>query len=341
VLRFTVSLTLTPELASHFARITLGHVTREYPYKPDHVLNGPQDLQTPREQHPIFYGSFDWHGCVLGYWLLSNVYRRFSSLAETKSIREVFDAHFTPEKVAAEVAYLNGAYRGTFERPYGWGWLLFLAAELTHHTSAEGRRWSATLAPLSDAFVSRFIEFLGRSTYPMRTGIHSSTAFALALALEYADVARSRELGEVVRAKCRGWYERDADCQAWEPGGEDFLSPTLVEAECMRRVLLPAEFVAWLDRFLPRLAAKEPATLFVPATVTDRTDGKIVHLDGLNFSRAWCLRSLARSLDANDPRRALCLETAETHLQASIAHVADHYMGEHWLCTYATMALVA
>ena len=335
-----MSLTLTPELASHFARITLGHVTREYPYKPDHVLNGPADLQSPRALHPIFYGSFDWHGCILGYWLLSNVYRRFPSLAETTTIRGVFDAHFTREKVAAEVAYLNGPYRGTFERPYGWGWLLFLAAELKHHTTPEGPRWCDALAPLSEAFVSRFIDFLGVSTYPMRTGIHSSTAFALALALEYADVARSHRLGEVVRAKCRAWYGRDADCQAWEPGGEDFLSPTLVEAECMRRVLPPAEFKAWLDRFLPRLAAREPATLFEPATVTDRTDGKIVHLDGLNFSRAWCLRSLARSFDGNDARRALCLETAEMHLQSSIAHVADHYMGEHWLATYATMALV-
>ena len=335
-----MSLTLTPELASHFARITLGHVTREYPYKPDHVLNGPGDLQSPRTLHPIFYGSFDWHGCILGYWLLSNVNRRFPSLAETNCIRDVFEAHFTREKVAAECAYLSGPSRGTFERPYGWGWLLFLAAELQRHTSPEGRRWSAMLTPLSEAFVARFIDFLAISTYPMRTGIHSSTAFALALALDYADAAPSRQLAEVVRAKCRAWYGRDSDCQAWEPGGEDFLSPALVEAECMRRVLPPAEFPAWLDRFLPRLAAKEPATLFVPATVTDRTDGKIVHLDGLNFSRAWCLRSLARAFDTHDPRRALFLETAETHLQSSIAHVADHYMGEHWLATYATMALV-
>jgi hypothetical protein len=336
-----VPLTLTPELASHFARITLGHVTREYPYKPDHVLNGPQDLQTPRALHPIFYGSFDWHGCILGYWLLSNVFRRFPTLAETRSIREVFDAHFTREKVAAELAYLGRPYSGPFERPYGWGWLLFLAAELKAHSSPAGQSWSQALAPLSDAFVTRFIDFLAVSTYPMRTGIHSSTAFALALALDYADAAQSLRLGKVVREKCRSWYERDADCQAWEPGGEDFLSPALVEVECMRRVLLPAEFTPWFDRFLPRFAAKEPATFFVPATVTDRTDGKIVHLDGLNFSRAWCLRSLARSFDVNDSRRALCLETAEAHLESSIAHVADHYMGEHWLATYATMALVA
>jgi hypothetical protein len=297
-------------------------------------------LQSPRALHPIFYGSFDWHGCILGYWLLSNVYRRFPALAEAKSIREVFDAHFTREKVAAELAYLSQPYRGTFERPYGWGWLLFLAAELRAHTCPAGRSWSEALAPLSDAFVTRFIDFLGMSTYPMRTGIHSSTAFALALALDYADAARSHRLAEIVREKCRSWYGRDANCQAWEPGGEDFLSPALVEAECMRRVLSAEEFRGWLDRFLPRLAEKEPATLFVPATVTDRTDGKIVHLDGLNFSRAWCLRSLARSFDAHDPRRALCLETAELHLESSIAHVADHYMGEHWLATYATMALI-
>ena len=203
-----VALTLTPELASHFARITLGHVTREYPYKPDHVLNGPEDLQSPRALHPIFYGSFDWHGCILGYWLLSNVYRRFPALAEANSIREVFEAHFTREKVAAELAYLRQPYRGPFERPYGWGWLLFLAAELKAHTSPRGAALVAGACALERCFCDPFIDFLGVSTYPMRTGIHSSTAFALALALDYADTAqaragggRAREVPRLVRAR--------------------------------------------------------------------------------------------------------------------------------------------
>ncbi|HET7457226.1 MAG TPA: DUF2891 domain-containing protein [Gemmatimonadaceae bacterium] len=332
--------TLTPEIAAKFAGLALAHVTRPYPNKLDHVLRGPADVLGPRELHPIFYGSFDWHSCVHGYWLLARLYRAFPTLPDAPRIRALFDDHFTAENVAGEVAYLEQPMRGTFERPYGWAWLLMLAGELGRHTTDDGRRWRATLAPLTDAFARRFLDFLPRATYPVRAGTHYNTAFALALALDYAQVARDERLGDALRRQAVAWYSLDADCQAWEPSGDDFLSPALIEAECMRRALAPAAFVAWLDRFLPRIAAREPATLFRPATVSDRTDGKIAHLDGLNLSRAWCWRAIADSWPSDDARRAIALDAAERHLAASLPHVAGDYMGEHWLATFALLALI-
>jgi len=322
---------------SRLARIALGHVTREYPNKLDHVLRGPEDLRGPRALHPIFYGSFDWHSCVHSYWLLTHLYRRFPDVPEAAAIRALVDAQFTDENVAGEVAYLREPGRGGFERPYGWAWLLELAAELAQHATDEGRRWSRALAPLAAAFADRFRDFLPRATYPIRTGAHFNSAFALALALDYPDA----ELGALVRAQAVAWFGGDRDCPAWEPGGDDFLSPALVEVECMRRVLPAAAFLVWLEGFLPDLAARRPATLFMPATVSDRSDGKIAHLDGLNLSRAWCFRNLARALPEGDPRRAAVLDAAEAHLAASLPHVSGDYMGEHWLATYALLALTA
>jgi hypothetical protein len=334
-------LEMTAERASRFAAIALGHVTREYPNKLDHVLNGEEDALGPRRLHPIFYGSFDWHSCVHGYWLLARIHRRFPDIAPVSGVRELLDRQITAANVAAELAYLQQPLRGTFERPYGWAWLLMLAAELSRHTTEEGRRWFAHLAPLAMAFSDRFLEFLPRATYPVRVGTHFNTAFAFTLAFDYAECTRNGLLTALLRQKAREWYLGDADCQAWEPGGDDFLSPTLVEAECMRRALPPGEFAAWLGRFLPRLDAGEPATLFRPVIVSDRSDGKIAHLDGVNLTRAWCWRSLARAWPADDPRRALVLGAAEQHLVASLPHVAGDYMGEHWLATFALLALDA
>jgi hypothetical protein len=333
--------TLTREIAQNFARLALGHVTREYPNKLDHVMSGPGDVRGPRDLHPVFYGSFDWHSCVHGYWLLARLLRRFPDLASAADIRALFDSHLTLERVAAEVAYLHEPMRGTFERPYGWAWLLMLAGELARDGSDDGRRWTANLKPLADAFADRFRGFLPKATYPVRTGTHFSTAFALALAMDYADSVGDEGFGGLLRGKAREWYGGDRDCQAWEPGGDDFLSPALVEAECMRRALPAEEFAEWFDGFLPRLSDREPATLFRPATVSDRTDGKIAHLDGLNLSRAWCWRSLAAALPAGDPRRAVAHGAAEAHLAASLPHVAGDYMGEHWLATFALLALEA
>jgi Protein of unknown function (DUF2891) len=331
---------LTPELASKFARLALSHITREYPNLLYHVLNGADDVRGPRELHPIFFGSMDWHSCVHGYWLLATVFRLFPETAEASEIRELFDAQLTPAKVRGELDYLDQPLRNIFERPYGWAWLLMLAAELNRHGTDEGKRWRKILAPLADEIVRRFRDFLPKATYATRVGTHFNSAFALTLALEYSEVTSDEPFRRLLVEKTSAWYHGDVDCQAWEPGGDDFLSPALMEAECMRRVLSASDFLNWLDRFLPRLGERQPMTLFEPATVSDRTDGKIAHLDGLNLSRGWCWRSLANVWPDTDPRRTIALDAAEAHLAAGLAHVAGDYMGEHWLATFALLALI-
>ena len=332
---------LTPDISSQFARVALAHVEREYPNKLDHVLTSADDVRGPRALHPIFYGSFDWHSCVHGYWLLATLLRAHPRMPEAREIGALFDRQLTDANVAGEVLYLAQPMRAGFERPYGWAWLLMLAAELARHETAEGRRWNAALKPLSSAFVARFTGFLPRATYPIRVGTHFNSAFAIALALEYADVMHDKRFGRLLRGRAVAWYSHDADCQAWEPGGDDFLSSALIEAECMRRSLDADLFAAWLARFLPQLAQREPATLFSPATVSDRTDGKIAHLDGLNLSRAWCWRALARSLPDGDPRVGIARDAAAAHLAASLPHVTGDYAGEHWLASFALLALQA
>jgi hypothetical protein len=219
---------LTQELASRFARIALGHVTREYPNKPGHILRGPRDARTPRELHPLFFGSFDWHSCVHGYWLLCRLYRRFPGLPERSEIHSLLDRQFTPGNVQGELDYFTTA--DAFERPYGWAWLLMLASELELHKNAAGQRWAAALAPLAEFLAARFLAFLPVATYPVRSGAHFNSAFAVTLAWEYARAPGNDALKEAVREKTWAWFERDADCQAWEPSGDDFLSPALMAA---------------------------------------------------------------------------------------------------------------
>jgi hypothetical protein len=327
---------LTPELASRFATIALGHVTREYPNKLDHVLNGAADAQGPRALHPIFYGSFDWHSCVHGHWLLASLYRQFPHV-EGLGIRDLLDDQFTADKVRGELAYLSRPESRGFERPYGWAWLLMLAAELARHTSEEGRAWSVALAPLAEAFAERFLHFLPIASYPIRAGTHANTAFAMALAWDYAAVADDWPLAQAIAERAYRWYGQDVDCQAWEPDGDAFLSPALIEAECMRRILAPEEFRTWFARFLPDVGLEQPAALFAPAQVSDRSDGKIAHLDGLNLSRAWCWRGIATGLA--EPEKAVALAAAERHLEASLPWVAGDYAGEHWLASFALLAL--
>ncbi len=364
---------LTPELSSDFATIALSHVTREYPHRLDHTMAGPDDVCEPHVLHPLFHGSFDWHSCVNSHWVLARLLRRFPEMPEAKAIGGLFDAQFTPSNVEAELAYLRRPESRGFERTYGWAWFLMLAAELRKYEGSVGSsqderagsvaetglragalRWSQALSPLADAFVERFTEFLPKATYPIRTGTHPNSAFSIILALEYAtgrdDEARATnskaheattdgdDFAAMLRAKAGTYFSNDADCQAWEPNGNDFLSSALTEAHCMQRSLRPAEFNAWFERFLPRFREREPKTLFEPAIVSDRSDGQIAHLDGYNLSRAWSLRALSESFDEGDPRLNVALESAEALLQASLPHLDDDYMGSHWLATYATLA---
>jgi len=324
---------VTPETAARFAEIALGHVRQEFPHKLDHVMDGPEDVVGPRDLHPIFYGSFDWHSCVHGYWLLLRVRRLFPDLPVCARIEELADEMLTVAKVAGELDYLDRAYSGGFERPYGWAWLLALHREAAR---ADRLDWAQALQPLAMAFGERFMTYLPKLTYPIRVGTHYNTAFALTLARDWAldhDPARVT----LIDARARDWFGEDRGCQAWEPGGDEFLSSALCEALLMSRVLGDG-FAGWFDVFLPDAVAGRPQSLFTPATVSDRSDGKIAHLDGLNLSRAWCWRSIAAALPAH-PIAPVAREAADDHLAASLPHLADDYMGTHWLATFALLAL--
>lgn len=326
---------LTMAHAARFMALTSGHLTREYPHKLDHVLDGPDDAQTPGALHPIFHGSFDWHSCVHGWWQVLRLARLYPGLAEAETVRALAARMFTPANWAAETAYLERPSARGFERPYGWAWGLALHAEMVRH--------QADWARLADGFAAnlaaRFHDFLPRQTYPIRVGTHYNSAFAMTLAHDWAS-EHDAGLARLIAARARDWFGADRACQAWEPGGDEFLSSALCEALVMSRVL-GADFADWFDAFLPQAASGQPATLFAPALVSDRSDGKIAHLDGLNLSRAWCWRAIAAALPAGHPVGRPARATAEGHLAAALPHLADHYMGEHWLATFALLALEA
>ena len=328
-------MSLTAGQASTFARIALGHVEREYPHKLDHVIEGPHDLAPPRVLHPVFHGSFDWHSCVHGYWTLARVLRLQPGIPEAEAIRALFNRAFTPAKVEAERAYLDRPSSRTFERPYGWAWLLKLQAELLALPQAP---WADTLKPLAEAFAARLERHLPKADYPVRTGTHANTAFALRLAADFATATGDNRLLAILRSRALAWYGADRDAQAWEPSGEDFLSPVLVEAVCMATLLPAGGFEAWFGAFLPHLKGRAPRALFEPARVSDRSDGRIAHLDGLNLSRAWCWRELAAAL-GDDPCKTQYLSAADRHLAAALPHLEGDYMGEHWLASFALLAL--
>jgi len=324
---------LDASLASRMAAIALGHVTKEYPHKLDHVLASDDDAQTPRVLHPIFFGSFDWHSCVHGWWTLLTVRRLFPAIGEAPAIAELASSSFTAEKVASELGYLDRPTSRGFERPYGWAWLLYLHLEATRHPE----QWGKQLEPLAEACAERLRGYLEVLTYPIRVGTHFNTAFALILSLEWAE-AFDPKLAAQIRDRTRHWFGADRDCQAWEPGGDEFLSSALTEALCIARAQ-PALFPEWFEHFLPRVTRHEPVTLFTPAIVSDRSDGKIAHLDGTNLSRAWCWLGIAPLLPAAE--RAVAEQAAQTHLAASLPHISGDYMGEHWLASFALLALLS
>ncbi len=332
---------LTRDAASAFARLALKGVAREYPNKPEHVLAGPADARTPRALHPAFYGCYDWHSAVHGHWLLVKVLRLHPDLPEAKAIRAALDANLTAANLRAEAAYFDRPDARTFERPYGWAWLLKLAADLHTWDDPDARRWAADLKPLADVIAARYVAYFPKQTYPTRAGTHANTAFGLAFAHDYAVAVGDAKLRALVEERARAYFATDADYPAgWEPGGADFLSPALTEADLMRRVLPRDEFRGWFRRFLPAAGRGGPAALFAPATVTDRSDPQLVHLDGLNLSRAWNMRSVAGALAADDPARAVLAAAAARHAAAALPHVASgDFAGEHWLASFAVLLL--
>ena len=273
--------------------------------------------------------------------MLVHLLRLFPALPEAPDIRSALNANLSSENIANEVAYLKQSNRQSFERTYGWAWLLKLAEELRDWNDEDGRRWSKSLRPLADALVEKYLAFLPKQNYPIRTGVHPNTAFGLAFALDYARAVGNQKLESLIVERSRTYFVRDINYPAsWEPGGEDFFSPALMEADLMRRVMSRTEFAVWFHRFLPGVSRGEPKPLLQPAIVTDRSDPKLVHLDGLNLSRAWCMRSIAAALPQNDPARRILVRSAAAHAQAALPFIASgNYEGEHWLASFAVYML--
>ncbi len=323
---------LTEDTARRFAALALGHVARPFPYKDDHVFTGPEDLRLPQDAHPVFFGSFDWHSCVHGWWTLLTLRRLYPATPEAAEIEALAETTFTEEKLAAELAYLERPASRGFERPYGWAWLLYLHDEAARH---DDKAWGKRIEPLARALVPRLRAYLGILTYPITVGTHANTAFALVLARRWA-ITRDPDLVMLIDDWAERAFGHRCDYAGWEPGGDEFLSPVLTAALLMAEVRPHLAFAPWFaalvedNHWLTRKCR--------PVTVSDRSDGKIAHLDGLNLSRAWCLKDIASVLGRTDPQDPLqCL--AADHLAAALPHVVGDYMGEHWLASFALLAL--
>jgi DUF2891 family protein len=334
---------LTPQTASRFAQLALRNIAQEYPSKLDHVLANEREVLAPRRLHPAFHGSFDWHSCVHAHWMLVRLLKCYPGLPEEEAVRRLLRERLAPANLDGECVYLGRPEARAFERTYGWAWLLKLAEEIACWDDEEAHQWSSQLAPLAQIFVRRYLDYLPYAAYPIRHGVHQNSAFGLAFALDYAMACDSMTLAAACSDKAREWYLGDVDGTApREPSGADFLSPTLVQADLMRRVLTTDEFPLWLGRFLPAIERKEPRALFAPVSVSDRSDPYIVHLDGLNLSRAWCWDAIAHALPDGDPRSPACIRAAQQHLDAGLEGLAnDDYAGGHWLATFAVLALTS
>lgn len=322
------------EHAGRFAALALECVHREYPNKIAHVMQGADDVGEPHVLTPAFYGCFDWHSAVHGHWLLARLARTFPDAPFAADARKALARSLTEEHIAAECAYLEAEGRASFERPYGLAWLLQLDAELRAWSDDDAREWSAALRPLADVARARLVAWFPKLSHPIRTGEHSQTAFAMGLMLDWARQVGDVPFEQLLVARAQDFYGHDRGWPlAFEPGGQDFLSPGLAEADLMRRVLTRVDFAEWLGAFLPDVTG---AFELRPAVVTDKSDGKLAHLDGLNLSRAWMLEGVAHALGAHDPRTAAIARVAAAHREAGLAAVTgEHYEGGHWLGSFA------
>ncbi len=332
---------LTGEQVAAFAELALAGLDKEYPNKPQHVMTGPESKLNPRELHPAFFGCFDWHSSVHGHWMLVRLLKLYPDYARAAEIRGRLDAHFQRELIQREADYFKERENASFERMYGWAWCFRLAAELNAWDDPQGRQWRTNIRPLENKLVELTMAYLPKLSFPVRTGVHPDTAFALAQTLDYAETVGNAELAQLVSRRSRNYYFDDAKYNdAYEPSGEDFFSPALNEADLMRRVLKPAEFASWLDRFLPGLGVGSAKRLLAPVEVSDVADPKLVHLAGLNLSRAWALAGIAHGLPAQDPRMKRLDDAAAQHAEKGLSYVfSGHYEGEHWLATFAIYAL--
>lgn len=327
------------DIVSGLARLAMNCVQKEFPNKLSHVMNHLGEVQRPRHLHPAFYGCFDWHSSVHGHWMLIRILKEFPGIPEAGRIRTLLDENLNSGNIRNEVKYLDQPNRKSFERTYGWAWLLKLSQELMEWDDPDGIRWSENLNPLTQEIVKRYIDFLPEQTYPIRTGVHPNTAFGISFALDYARRAGDQELENVLIEAASRYFLKDEQYPArWEPGGEDFFSAALLEADLMRKILEPDRFSEWFSRFLPDIHTM--THLLSPAVVSDRTDPKIVHLDGLNLSRAWCFIGIASSLKKEADEQPILIQAAIDHAKDALSTVGSgHYEGDHWLASFAVYML--
>ncbi|WP_235298456.1 DUF2891 domain-containing protein [Portibacter marinus] len=332
------SLGLTHEGADFLAQLAINCIHQEYPNKLNQLLQDSSMIASPKVLHPAFYGCYDWHSSVHGHWMLVHLLRNFPSLASRNVVVDKLNISLTPENILQEVAYMKSESK-SWERMYGWSWLMKLAEELYKWDHPNAKRWYTNLKPLVDLVIQKYEEFLLIQTYPVRTGVHPNTAFGLSFAYDYAVTTGQQELEWYIKKAALKYYLDDEGCPAsWEPSGEDFLSACLEEANLMRRVLDPNSFNNWFEDFLDK---KDLKSLMEPADVSDRSDPKIVHLDGLNLSRATCFFGIAGVI-FNDKLRDQLIDAANEHLEATLPNIAsEHYEGTHWLGTFAVYALSA
>ena len=329
--------TILTAQASEFAQLGLVNVRREFPHYLQHMLNSAGDARTPRELHPAFYGSYDWHSCVHQHWMLVRLALMFPTLPERAEIDRVLHEHLTAENLRIEAEYFKGPGREFFERPYGWAWLLKLAQEVQAYDAT----LEANMAPLVAYIRAGFMRYLRALTHPVRNGVHGNTAVAVALALGHARAHDDQDFKLFCTARAAFWFGHDRDYPAhYEPSGEDFYSPCLVEAGLMARILPREQFLRWFDRVLPRLAEGEPANLLRPALVSDPTDPKNAHLIGLNLNKGWVWRRLSAIFSADDPRRTLAADAANAHYDAALPLLsAQDFNRAHWLSSFAVYTL--
>lgn len=330
-------LELSLQSAQKIIDLPLGCIELEYPNKLGQVLDSNADLKSPIELRPIFYGCFDWHSSVHGFWSIVTIFQRFPQIDSQGLIRERLNKLITQENLAVELEFFQQPYNRNFERTYGWAWFLELHKSLSFWKDQDAKRWSIILEPLADVFVERYMEYLPKLNYPIRTGTHDNTAFGLSMALDYARKMELRDFEELLVETSKRLYLQDKGCNlSFEPSGHDFLSPCLQEAKLMSEVLSEPEFQGWLSNFLPEIY--NPDFAIQVAKVSDRTDGHLVHLDGLNFSRATCLEAIAKKT----PGVAANLRSiARESFHSAFANISeDDYMGSHWLGSFALYTLV-
>lgn len=328
-------LQLNLEQANRLAELPIHCVDVEYPNKLNQTIGGNEDLKSPKELHPAFYGCFDWHSSVHGHWSLVSLLKQFPEMKSASKAKQQLLHNITKENIEKEVAYFDGKYNKSYERTYGWAWLLKLAEELHTWDDETARTLEKNLQPLTDLMVQKYLDFLPKLNYPIRVGEHPNTAFGLTFAWDYANTVGHQPLKEMIEKRAKEFYLNDADCPiTWEPSGFDFLSPCLQEAAIMKRVLPTSEFKTWFGDFLPQL--KDVNYQLAVGEVSDRTDGKLVHLDGVNFSRAWALYDIVKGLPEYDHLK----NVANEHINYSLPNlVGDSYEGGHWLGSFAIYAL--